>query len=275
MPAPTLTKEKNMLKAGIFLDIENLSRNGGWGMRYDSIKSLVEAQGATVLRANAYLAIDRVREEEEPEYRQRNAAYRDAVRRNGFHLVLKEVQRYRDADGQLVLKANADLDLAVDALLQADNLDYILLGSGDGDFIRLVRALQDHGKRVDGISFAHTSTALRNQFDHYYNGALIPGVLPATGDNGHSRRQRGFMHTVFEDKGYGFLTVRTGYRPHQTRHDIFCHISDFTAEGEPVDNASFSYLKESEAIIEFDLVEQADGKVKAVNACEFDPLGER
>ena len=45
-----------MLKAGIFLDIENLSRNGGWGMRYDPIKALVEAQGATVLRANAYIA---------------------------------------------------------------------------------------------------------------------------------------------------------------------------------------------------------------------------
>jgi cold shock CspA family protein len=198
------------------------------------------------------------------------------VRRNGFHLVLKEVQRYKDADGQLVLKANADLDLAVDALLQAQNLDYILLGSGDGDFIRLVRALQDHGKRVDGISFAHTSTALRNQFDHYFNGALIPGILPSgSGDGEANQRLRGIMHSVFEDKGYGFLTVRTGYQPDQNRDDIFCHISDFSAGGVPIGNTSFSYLKESETIIEFDLVEQADGKVKAINACEFDPLGER
>ena len=38
-----------MLKAGIFLDVENLSRNGGWGMRYDVLRELVQAQGAIVL----------------------------------------------------------------------------------------------------------------------------------------------------------------------------------------------------------------------------------
>ena len=47
-----------MLKAGIFLDIENLVRCGGWGIRYRVVRELVEAQGATVLRANAYMAID-------------------------------------------------------------------------------------------------------------------------------------------------------------------------------------------------------------------------
>jgi len=56
----TKTKEEYpMLKAGIFLDVENLSRNGGWGIRYEVIKELVAAQGEmTVLRANAYLAVD-------------------------------------------------------------------------------------------------------------------------------------------------------------------------------------------------------------------------
>ena len=47
-----------MLKAGIFLDMENLMRNGGWGIRYDAVKALAEAQGAIVLRANAYVAVD-------------------------------------------------------------------------------------------------------------------------------------------------------------------------------------------------------------------------
>jgi hypothetical protein len=47
-----------MLKAGIFLDMENLMRNGGWGIRYDVVKAMVEGEGAVVLRANAYMAID-------------------------------------------------------------------------------------------------------------------------------------------------------------------------------------------------------------------------
>ena len=86
------------------------------------------------------MAVDAEREEREPAYRQRNEDYRSAIRRNGFHLVLKEVKRYRNADGEVVTKANSDLDLAVDALLQSQNLDYILLGTGDGDFLRLVRS---------------------------------------------------------------------------------------------------------------------------------------
>src|SRR5262249_35924035 len=138
-----------VLKAGIFLDMENLMRNGGWGIRYEVVKALAEAQGAVVLRANAYMAVDYQREAQDFAHKQKKEGYRAAIRRNGFHLVLKAVKRYRDEDGEEVVKANADLDLAVDALLQSENLDYVLLGTGDGDFLRLVRALQGHGKRVD------------------------------------------------------------------------------------------------------------------------------
>ena len=60
-----------MIKASIFLDIENLSRNGGWGIQYDVIKDLVTAQDAVVLRANAYWAIDVDREGTDAEYRRK------------------------------------------------------------------------------------------------------------------------------------------------------------------------------------------------------------
>jgi hypothetical protein len=59
-----------MLKAGIFLDLENLARTGGRGCRYGVIRKLVEAQRAMILRANTYLAIDVAREEADPVYRQ-------------------------------------------------------------------------------------------------------------------------------------------------------------------------------------------------------------
>lgn len=257
-----------MLKAGIFLDVENLSRNGGWGIRYEVIKDLVEAQGPlTVLRANAYLAVDAEREAEDAAYRNRQEDYRTAIRRTGFHLILKEVRRYRDAEGEWILKANADLDLAVDCLLQSDNLDYILLGSGDGDFLRLVRALQNRGKRVDLLSFANTSSELIREVDNHFNGFLIPGILP--GDATAPERMRGVMHAVNEERGYGFLTVRTGLRPDDVRYDVFCHITDFTRNGHPMDNASFAALKNRRAIIEFELETMPDGRVKAVNAHEF------
>lgn len=258
-----------MLKAGIFLDIENLRRNGGRGLRYDVLKGLVAAQGVTIVRANAYLAIDKSKEHHDPDARQRGEEYRNALRRNGFHVILKEVFRYKDAEGNVVEKANADVDLAVDALLQSENLDYILLGTGDGDFIRLVRAIQNHGKRVDVLSFANTSYRLKREADYYFSGFLIPGLLPHY-DMG-SNRGYGQMHAVM-DQGYGFLTVRTGLNPDDVISDIFLHISDFTIDGEGVDMDRFSLVKTREEIIEFSLEKQKDGRFKAVDAVLFGPI---
>lgn len=260
-----------MLKAGIFLDVENLTRNGGYGMRFPAVKDLVEAQGGTVLRANAYMARDVQREGEEEEYRRKKQGYRDRVRREGFHLVLKEVRRYRDAEGEIVTKANADLDLAVDALLQADNLDYVLLGTGDGDFLRLVRALQNRGKRVDLLSFSNTSSQLRRDVDNHFSGYLMPGVLPQSSEE-EDGLQRGVMHAVNEEKGFGFITVQTGLGVGDVRDDIFLHITDYHDRyGKPVGNEAFAALKENQTIICFDLEEQEGDRVKAVDARPFQP----
>ncbi len=259
-----------MLKAGIFLDVENLTRNGGYGMRFRTVKELVEAQGGEVLRANAYMAVDEEREAEDPEFRKKKQNYRDRVRREGFHLVLKEVRRYRNADGEVVTKANSDLDLAVDALLQADNLDYILLGSGDGDFLRLVRALQNRGKRVDLLSFSNTSGRLRRDVDYHFSGYLMPGILPE--EAGEEAPKRGIMHAVNEEKGFGFLTHWTGLGVDDVRDDIFLHISDLEdPRGHPVSNDRFARLKDDQSVVEFELEPQEEGKVKAANARIFEP----
>lgn len=254
-----------MLKAGIFLDVANLTLNGGRGLRYDVVRQLVAAQQTTVLRANAYFSINQHREQADPDFRQRAMEYRNAVRRANYRLQLKPVRRYRDDAGELVTKANTDLDIGVDAMTQADNLDYVLLGTGDGDFVRLVQALQSRGKRVDLLSFGNTSTELRQSVDYHFSGFLVPGL---TGRNGEGReRTRGIMHGVNEEKGYGFLTVRTGLEIDAVRTDVFCHITDMR---EPMDNERFARLKTEETILEFDLEEQDDGRVKAVNTVIFD-----
>jgi uncharacterized LabA/DUF88 family protein/cold shock CspA family protein len=256
-----------MLKAGIFIDVENLSRNGGWGIQFNVIKDIVEAQNAVVVRANAYLAIDLEREGQDGEYQRKNEDYRAAIRRNGFHLILKEVRRYTNEEGEVVLKANADLDLAVDALLQSENLDHILLGSGDGDFLRLVRALQNHGKRVDLLSFHNTSTDLRKEVDNHFNGFLIPGLIRSDERSRHGRR-RGYLYKVNEEQGYGFVAMRTGLGANDQRYDIFLHINDFSRDGRNVDNSTFAELKHRHTVVEFDLKETDKGS-QAVNAVEY------
>lgn len=246
------------LKAGVYVDGENVMRSGGWGMRYDILKEFVASQEGMVLRANAYMALDDDREKSDPEYGEAKADYRSNLRRYGFKLILKPLQRYRDKYGELITKANADLELAIDALLQARNLDYVVLVTGDGDFVRLVTALQNMGCRVDVISFHNTSAKLRDAADNYVSGFLLPGLLPAK--NG---RLRGFMHTVDEEKYFGFLTVQNSLQLHDLEQDIFCHGKE--VEGGILTNREFARLKGNKRIVEFTSVADDQGRKRAVN----------
>lgn len=259
-----------MLRAGIFLDVEDIVRCGGWGIRFRTVRQLVEAQGARVTLANAYMAIDRAREEQDAEFRQKKADYRDAVRREGFHLTLKDVERQDTEAADGYDRADIGVDLAVDALQQAEGLDLVLLGAGHGSYTRLVQALRARGRRVDLLSFDDTSPELRFAVDNHFSGFLYPGILPEPKDD--AVRLRGIMHHVIEDKGFGFLTVQTGLAPHERRDDVFLHINDFTDEdGHPLTNEAFAAMKRRQTIIEFELIEQEGGKCKAMDAYEFLP----
>lgn len=252
-----------MLRGGVFLDIENLTRNGGRSMRFDTVLRLAAAQagGVTVLRANAYLAADVERERVDAPHRQGKEKYRNALRHAGFHLVIKEVRWFQSEDGERVSKANADLDLAIDAMTQSENLDYVLLGTGDGDFVRLVRALQTRGKRVDVLAFDNVSYDLRREADAFHHGYLLPDMFydpPAAGDG--PPRHRGAFFQVHPDRGFGMILCRTGLKPGDTQ-EVFCHINEFLPDARP---NSLQTVYENETVLEFDLVPSAK------NECRFD-----
>jgi hypothetical protein len=57
------------------------------------------------------------------EYENKVTGFHSALRDMGFKVIVKKVRWYQDENGGRVAKANADLDLAVDALLQSENLD--------------------------------------------------------------------------------------------------------------------------------------------------------
>jgi uncharacterized LabA/DUF88 family protein len=71
---------------------------------------------------------------------------------NGFSVVTKPVKRFTDAQGHTRTKGNMDIEIAVDMLELATHLDHVLLFSGDGDFRRLVQAVQARGVRVTVVS---------------------------------------------------------------------------------------------------------------------------
>ncbi len=224
-----------MLKTGIYVDAENIKMSGGYGMRYDVLVDYAEAGRSVMLRANCYLAEDRERTRKDQEYRQKVYFYHNILRQCGFRIIKKYVRRYHDEEGNVTTKANADMDLAIDALLQARNLDRVILLTGDGDFIRLVTALQNMGCRVEVIGFHNVSHDLREAADAYVSGFLIPGLLPINGGNNHNgdgRWQRGTVANFNGDRGFGFFRY---YRMEQgglIPETVFFHLSKSTLEGD-------------------------------------------
>ena len=115
-----------MLKTAIYVDAENIKMSGGYGMRYDVLVGLANSKNSVMLRANCYLAEDSERTQRDQEYRQKVYSYHNILRNCGFKIIKKYVRRFQDEDGNITTKANADMDLAIDALLQARNLDRII-----------------------------------------------------------------------------------------------------------------------------------------------------
>ncbi len=239
-----------MLKTGIYVDAENIKMSGGYGMRYDVLVDLANSGSSVMLRANSYLAEDRERTRKDPDYRQKVYFYHNILRQCGFKIIKKYVRRYHDEDGNVTTKANADMDLAIDALLQARNLDRIILLTGDGDFIRLVTALQNMGCRVEVIAFDNVSHDLREAADSFISGFLIPGLLPiqANGNNGEGEWQRGTVANFNPDRGFGFFRYFRMRNDALKAETVFFHLSKSTLEGD-------HHFQDPNRIFEFRIVD--------------------
>ncbi len=72
---------------------------------------------------------------------------------NGFTVVTKPAKEFDDGEGRRKFKRSSmGVELAVDALEIANQVDNIVLFSGDGDFCPLLEALQRQGVHVSVIS---------------------------------------------------------------------------------------------------------------------------
>src|SRR2546421_410460 len=137
--------EPSNLRVGLYIDVANISLNGGGGMRHDILRDFACRGGGEAVRLNAYSSFDEKRAETDLQYRDSRHRFHSTLRDQGYKVIEKAVKWYTDENGQEVTKANVDLDLAVDAILQSDKLDRVVLATGDGDFVQVVRALQNKG----------------------------------------------------------------------------------------------------------------------------------
>jgi uncharacterized LabA/DUF88 family protein len=200
-------------KVGVYADVANMYRNGGQRLQYDVLREFACRDQAEPVRLNAYVTYDADRAKRDQTYRTGATSFHSKLRDYGYKVIVKEITWYRDDAGTRYGKADADLDLAVDALLQSENLDRVLIASGDGDFVNVVRALQNRGCRVEIVGLDNTSRALREEADMFISGFIIPGLIPLSRPGKPSEsewgevgsRVRGSCYWYEPDRGFGYM----------------------------------------------------------------------
>jgi uncharacterized LabA/DUF88 family protein len=108
---------------------------------------------------------------------------------NGYTMVTKPTKEFTDASGRRKIKGNMDIELAIDVMEMAEHVEHIMLFSGDGDFRRLVEAVQRKGVRVTVVSTVRSqppmvADELRRQADHFLE---LQDLAPAIARR-HSQR---------------------------------------------------------------------------------------
>jgi uncharacterized LabA/DUF88 family protein len=155
-------------RVALFIDGANLyatSKSLGFDIDYKRLLNMFRSK-SQLIRALYYTALA-----EDQEYSSIRPLI-DWLDYNGYTMVTKPVKEFTDSAGRRKIKGNMDIELAVDAMRLSENIDHIVLFSGDGDFRSLVAALQQKGKRVSVISTLQTqppmvSDDLRRQADQF------------------------------------------------------------------------------------------------------------
>ncbi len=165
-------------RLALFIDGANLySAARGLNIDIDYKKLLEEFRKRGVLvRAYYYTALV-----EDQEYSPIRPLV-DWLDYNGFTLVTKAAREYTDASGRKRWRGDMDVDIAVDMLEMAAHADHLVLFSGDGDFRRLVEAVQTKGVRVTVVSTVKSqppmaSDDLRRQCDTFVDLADLAPII--------------------------------------------------------------------------------------------------
>jgi uncharacterized LabA/DUF88 family protein len=155
-------------RLALFIDGANLyaaARALGFDIDYKRLLDLFVTTGRLV-RAFYYTALV-----EDQEYSPIRPLV-DWLDYNGYTMVTKPTKEFTDASGRRKIKGDMDIELAIDLMEMAEHLDHAILFSGDGDFRRLVEAVQRKGVRVTVVSTIRTqppmvADELRRQADHF------------------------------------------------------------------------------------------------------------
>lgn len=176
-------------KLAIFIDGSNLfatAKSLNFEIDYNRLRQYF-ANSSRLVRANYYTALI-----EEAEYSPLRPLV-DWLDYNGYTMITKPTKEFTDDKGEKKIKGNMDMELAIDMMGMAEHVDHMVLFSGDGDFRRLVEAVQRRGVRVTVVSSTKTNPAmiadeLRRQADSFIEISNMHkefGRIESTDESGH------------------------------------------------------------------------------------------
>ena len=185
-------------RLALFIDGANLyatARALDMEIDYKSLRAHFSKKGR-LLRAFYYTAIL-----EDQEYSPLRPLI-DWLDYNGFTLVTKPVKEFTDDQGRRKIKGNMDIEIAVDMLNISDQLDHVVLFSGDGDFRRLLEAVQRRGVRATVVSSNRTQPSmiadeLRRQADQFLELEKMRDIFGRPANRGDSTAEP--IDAAFED----------------------------------------------------------------------------
>jgi uncharacterized LabA/DUF88 family protein len=175
-------------RVAVFIDAQNLYHTAKnlFGHKVNFGKIVEDAlAGRKLVRAIAYVIASESGEEQ---------GFFEALNKVGIETKVKDLQIFSGG----AKKADWDVGLAVDAITMAPKVDAVILLSGDGDFIPMVKYLQIHsGIQVEVASFGRSSSQklveacdefmdLSDNPDKYligFRARRMPRRRPAAGNN--------------------------------------------------------------------------------------------
>jgi uncharacterized LabA/DUF88 family protein len=151
----SLIKNKNV---GVFIDSANLyyaANKASLKIDYFQISRWFSSH-CNLTTLNFYTAYDPLDE--------RQGDFFVDLEKAGYNLIKKPIRVFADS-----VKGNMDIELAVDVLMNQDKFETLVLISGDGDFQRLIQALDQLNKKtiILGVG-GFTSYELHQEADNYF-----------------------------------------------------------------------------------------------------------
>jgi uncharacterized LabA/DUF88 family protein len=190
-------------RTALFIDGANLyatAKTLGFDIDYKRLLKFFEEE-SHFIRALYYTAIT-----DDQEYSSIRPLI-DWLDYNGYTMVTKPTKEFTDSMGRRKIKGNMDIELTVDALTLSDQLDHIVIFSGDGDFRSLVAELQRRGKKVSVVSTLMTSPPmiaddLRRQADQFVEIKHLSSTIGRK--NGHHAQAQAAPPSDddYDDDGY-------------------------------------------------------------------------